>query len=159
MNNALFDEFYFYNNNPKYYKNKIRNEIIKEIKNSWLKKDINWFINYVNNTITDIKSLDNIGILLKRYDLVMDENMLSLVLKNSIKLATILKDFFTNKSYRIEDIERISNEFNDDILFSYASLNELIVEEISDDLKVSDDLVKSYLNDIDNLPKYTEEEK
>lgn len=149
------NEFYIFNSDEDFYKTNYiteisyksyRRKILKIIQTAWKNNDIDWFITYLDTTLTNeenfnIDTLKQISDFLENWGLELNINVLEYTLEESSSLATLLEKILCSNYEVTEDyIESLSDDENIiKIIKNYA----IIVEKLPN----SKQIPRSYYGD------------
>lgn len=156
MLEKLSREFSFYNSDINYYKKIINsNSNLKECIKVII-KDIKRNLKQGNGSFIRLDNLEEILSVFEKYNIVIDIDIMSNLVKNPNFLNNIFKE---KKRITDKDIDSVStNELVRDFLTTYALSIGKYQEEIDENIYISTDEIRDYLREIGKIPMLQHEE-
>ena len=156
MLEKLSREFSFYNSDINYYKKIINsNSNLKECIKIII-KDIKRNLKQGNGSFIRLDNLEEILSVFEKYNIVIDIDIMSNLVKNPNFLNNIFKE---KKRITDKDIDSVStNELVRDFLTTYALSLGKYQEEIDENIYISTDEIRDYLREIGKIPMLQHEE-
>ena len=183
----LMQEYGFYNKSSEFYIEiikkyeingevnrkdiiKIRDNILRKIKEDIKNLNIDWLINLFLKvkTLSDLSKLLN---LLNKYNIVLDFSLIESLINNNSQVDALIFSFLKKgKNITISYIDRISdNELVTELLIAYATIKNILTNEsekeaneyYEDETKnfKIDDSIGMYLKEIGSIPLLSKEEE
>lgn len=141
-------------NENKWYKN-AQKIILNDIRSAWQKKNISWFISYLDHLISNKQNaketLEEICRVLREYKIEINMENLEYIIKESSIFEKFLTGFFKNKKQLTEaQLEQMAEGDVFEMLYTFAAIRNMLVEE--DSLSDPNGLVNelSYFNELPN---------